>query len=310
MPTEPLISIALCTYNGERFIREQLDSILRQTYQNFEIIAVDDCSTDQTASILSEYAAQDDRFRLHFNAENLGYNQNFQKALRLCEGAFIAICDQDDVWHPEKLRLQVAHINDHELIYHDSEFIDEAGGAVNYRMSDKFNFYRGNQPETFLFLNCVSGHSILMKKSLVTEALPFPKSFHYDQWLALVGTGKGSIDYIDQCLVSYRQHPQNVTDVRALRTKKTSKEQKIERLWQESEWLKHCMTKLPEKKNKLVARLYSLSLQRNTSFLSLPFMVTIWHHQETLLFLLKKNRVSKFFYTLRKAWGQSSKQLS
>lgn len=312
MNSTPLISIALCTYNGEKFIRQQLNSILAQTYQNIEIIAVDDFSVDGTVNILKEYSALDSRVNVFTNEVNLGYTNNFEKALNLCSGELIAICDQDDIWHPDKLKIQSETISTHELVYHDSEFIDESGKSMNLKVSDKFNFYRGNEPEVFLYLNCVSGHSILMKSALLKSALPFPKLFHYDQWLAYVATCIGSIDFVDQCLVQYRQHDHNSTDILALKVNKkhVKTEEKIKKLSLESEWLKLCSERSSYHSENLVSRLYELSLRRNSSFFSLSYMMQIWQHRAILLFLLKKPVISKFFYSLRKAWGSSAKLMS
>ena len=133
MDSLPLISIALCTYNGEEFIRQQLNSLLNQTYTNIEIIAVDDFSIDRTVAILQEYAALDRRLNIFTNEHNLGYTNNFEKALNLCNGDLIAICDQDDIWHPDKLKIQSELMSGHELLYHDSEFIDESGKSMNLK---------------------------------------------------------------------------------------------------------------------------------------------------------------------------------
>lgn len=309
MDGSPLISIALCTYNGEEFLEELMDSLLAQSYKNIEIVIVDDCSTDRTISIINNYALSHNNIVLVINEENLGYNKNFEKALKVCKGDFLAPCDQDDIWHQDKLKLQVEMIGTNELIYHDSEFIDFAGNSMNLKISDKFNFYKGNSPEPFLFMNCVSGHSILMKSSLLKDVLPFPQGFHYDQWIAFIATNKGSIDFVDLCLVKYRQHRKNSTDILALRTKKTSKEVKIENLKQESEWLKICANHSSEANSVLMTKLYQLSLKRNSSFVSLAYGLEIWKHQEWLLFLLKKNKLSRFFFTVRKIWGIGTKRV-
>lgn len=96
------VSIVMCTYNGEQFLREQLDSILAQTYPIHELIIQDDCSTDHTADIVREYARQYPFIRFHANISNLGFNRNFQDALSKAEGDYIAIADQDDIWYEEK----------------------------------------------------------------------------------------------------------------------------------------------------------------------------------------------------------------
>lgn len=303
------ISIALCTYNGEQFLRGQLDSILGQTFRDWEIIVVDDVSTDGTWTILQAYSDGDSRFKLFKNERNLGHNRNFEKALGLCTGDYIAICDQDDVWHPDKLKCQLEAIGDHTLVYHDSEFIDEKGHAMGLKISDKFNFYRGSAPEVFLYLNCVSGHSILMKRELVALALPFPIGFHYDQWLAFVAAGNGSIDFVDKALVSYRQHASNATDMLARRKQARTADAKIAELQKESAWIGHCAAKSKGATNMLLQRLAVLSETRNRSFASPAYGIAIWQKRGTLLSLLKKSTVSKFFYVLRKIWGSKSKNL-
>src|ERR1700744_3577317 len=97
---EPLISVALCTYNGEKYIKEQLDSIINQTYTCIEVIIVDDGSTDSTYDIISDYALRDNRIKCFKNETNLGFNKNFEKAVSLTSGEYIAISDQDDIWLP------------------------------------------------------------------------------------------------------------------------------------------------------------------------------------------------------------------
>ncbi|GAB2773244.1 hypothetical protein GCM10027275_15250 [Rhabdobacter roseus] len=313
MNVSPLISVALCTYNGAKFLNEQLDSLVGQTYPNLEIVAVDDGSSDGTLAILNQYAARYPFLRVHQNETNLGFNLNFEKALRLCTGDYLAISDQDDVWDPEKLRLQFEALGTHQLIYHDSAFVDESGASISYRVSDKMAFYRGDRPEVFLYLNCVSGHSVLLRKSVLDHALPlpaaFPKGYYYDQWITYIATGLGTITYLPQCLVKYRLHHQNTTDMLAQKQQKRPLEQKINALKEESEWLRLCAGKAPASAAPLVEKLYRQSLKRNASWGYFPYGLTIWKHRRTLLFLLKKKAISKFFFTLRKVWGIPAKRL-
>jgi glycosyltransferase involved in cell wall biosynthesis len=307
MENQPLISIALCTYNGSAFLREQLDSILKQHYTHWELVVVDDCSTDTTRHILEGYAGRDARISLHYNEQNLGYNKNFEKALSLCGSELIAICDQDDIWHPEKLEKQVRLLGDNTLVYHDSEFVDAEGKSMNRRISDKLNFYRGDEPEVFLFLNCVSGHSILLKKNVLQKSVPFPDNFHYDQWLAFNAACLGTIDFIPETLVKYRQHPSNNTDILALKTVARSVDQKVLELKRESHWLLLCARQCPGKAHGLINALYNQSLRRNDGYFNAAFGILIWKHRDTLLRLLKKPDTSKFFYALRKVWGAKAK---
>jgi glycosyltransferase involved in cell wall biosynthesis len=290
----PQISIAMCTYNGSSFVREQLDSVIAQSFEDWEIVIIDDCSSDETWGILDDYAAQDKRFRIFCNDKNLGYNKNFEKALRLCRGEYIAICDQDD----------------NQLIYHDSEFIDRSGKSIHQRISEKFNFYRGSRPEAFLYFNCVSGHSILMRRTLLEKALPFPSDFHYDQWLAFNAANTGSIDFIGEPLVYYRQHDNNNTDLLALHTPEKSKAEKIISLERESYWLLQCAGQTSGTTKILISELYEMSINRNSSFVNLHYGFTIWKNRQLLLALLKKNDVSKFFFSLRKAWGAKAKMIA
>ncbi|MEO6287841.1 MAG: glycosyltransferase family 2 protein [Dyadobacter sp.] len=308
MEGKPLISIALCTYNGSDFIKEQLDSILDQSINNWEIIIVDDCSQDETQAILKSYALRDTRFIIHYNDSNLGYNKNFEKALKLCQGEFIAICDQDDIWDKDKLKMQLDAVKENLLIYHDSVFIDRSGKSMETKISDKFNFYRGGRPEVFLYLNCVSGHSIFMRNSVLPLALPFPEKFHYDQWLAYIATTHGTIDFVDQALVRYRQHGKNNTDILALKSVSKNKDQKLEELERESEWLWLCAQKASGATKALITRLYTLSIKRNKSVAGISYGLAIWDNKELLTSLLRKSNKSKFFWILRKIWGGKTKQ--
>src|SRR5258708_3925751 len=105
--TAELVSIALCTYNGEAYLKEQLDSLIDQTYPNCEIIIVDDCSKDGTVDILKQYANEYTQIKLYINTENLGYTKNFEKAIVLCNGEYIALCDQDDIWDKNKISIMI-----------------------------------------------------------------------------------------------------------------------------------------------------------------------------------------------------------
>src|SRR5574344_1640995 len=115
-----LISIAMCSYNGERFIKEQIDSIIAQTYKNFELIIVDDGSKDNTIEIIKYYQSKDSRIKLFQNEKNLGFVKNFEKAITLCSGDFIALADQDDVWKKNKIEVFLNNIDKNMLIYSDA----------------------------------------------------------------------------------------------------------------------------------------------------------------------------------------------
>ena len=129
------VSVALCTFNGEHYLREQLDSILNQTYDNItEIVCVDDNSTDKTWSILKEYSEQYKQFRIFRNETNEGYIQNFEKAVSLTSRNYIAISDQDDLWYPTKISKLMEAIGESLMVYSDNQYIDG-----NFRIIDVGN---------------------------------------------------------------------------------------------------------------------------------------------------------------------------
>jgi glycosyltransferase involved in cell wall biosynthesis len=206
MESNPLVSIALCTFNGEAYLPVQLDSILAQTYSRLEVVVLDDGSTDATVGMLEDYARRDSRIRLHRNPQRLGFIRNFERAITLCTGELIALSDQDDIWHPEKIERLLRHLNGHTLVYHDSELIDAEGKALGKRIRDLGAMLRGQHPLAFIFGNCVSGHSLLFRRELVPHLQPFPTCFYHDQWLALIASSLGTIDFVEDCLVQYRRH--------------------------------------------------------------------------------------------------------
>ncbi|RYE31425.1 MAG: DUF2851 family protein, partial [Sphingobacteriaceae bacterium] len=209
---QPLVSIALCTYNGEKFLREQLDTLVHQTYPNLEIIAVDDCSKDDTVSILKEYQYRFSFVKIYQNEKNLGFAKNFEKAILLCSGDLISLSDQDDVWSLDKISILTKNIGDNILVYHDSALIDDSGELTGKKISDKFCMFSGNDARKLLFFNCVSGHAMLFKKALVPVILPFHASYLHDWWIVYLAANVGNIMYLPDCLIRFRQHINSQTD--------------------------------------------------------------------------------------------------
>lgn len=207
---QPFVSIALATYNGERFLAEQLESLVNQTYPNLEIIVSDDGSTDNTLGILERYAAIHPQLRIYQNTRKSGVTNNFQNAIRHCEGAFIALSDQDDIWLPGKIEQMVKGIGNASLIYHDSLLVDEAGRSLQTTAVEKG--YTGNDPMVFLLKNIVSGHACLFKRQLLQQALPFPEAICHDWWLAAIAADNDGIRFLPEVLVHYRQHSGNASD--------------------------------------------------------------------------------------------------
>jgi len=305
MNDHALVSIALCTYNGEAYLREQLDSIVNQSYSPIELIAVDDCSSDNTLNILKEYSEKYPSIKLFVNSENLGYIRNFEKALQLCSGDFIALSDQDDIWDLQKIEKQVKAIGNHLLVYHDSEFVDQNGQSLHRKMSDIMNLYRGDQPEAFLFFNCISGHSVLMKKELKDEILPFPNAYFHDWWMGYVATNLGSIDFLDESLVKYRQHQKADTNIlkrkrdNMLRNPLTSAV-KYER---KMLWIKSCFEYPKNKNPEFIRHLYAEFKKNKEEYISLGLAKLIFKNRDVLFSINKKSTFSKLNFALKELWG-------
>lgn len=206
--TQPLISVAISVYNGARFLRPQLDSILAQQDVRIELVAVDDGSSDGSLDILDAYAARDPRVRVHANPENLGLTRSFERAMSLCGGEFLAPSDQDDIWHPTKLARLLAAIGDHAMAYCDSLYIDDQGAPTGRRVSDDIAMLRGANPMQFVFANSASGHAMLLRRELFERARPLAPAIYYDWQLALFAAASAGIVHVDASLVQFRRHDQ------------------------------------------------------------------------------------------------------
>ncbi|GGE63331.1 hypothetical protein GCM10011413_32190 [Pedobacter psychrotolerans] len=199
----------MCTYNGEKYLKYQLDSLVAQTYKNIEIIIVDDCSNDNTKSILSEYQSRYVQIKLFFNLENIGFNKNFEKAIKLAKGVFIAICDQDDVWDLDKLEELKANIGDKGMIFSNSRLIDETGFFQGKHLFESSGFTSSDY-RFILINNYVAGHTILAKAHFIEQTLPFPEHGYYDWWIGFIATYNQQIIFLDKVLTSYRVHSNSV----------------------------------------------------------------------------------------------------
>ena len=210
------ISIALTTFNGEDYIEEQLDSLLCQTITPYEIIICDDNSTDETVSIIKRIAKSNPQIKLYNNAQTLGINLNFQKAISLCIGEYIALSDQDDIWEPEKLLTQLKSILKFEekdktalLSIHDMRIISSDGTIL----TDSFYGIRlesVNPNFTLLFANNYWGCTMMFNKALKDLILPLPRAIYsHDHWITLNAFCLGRIIIIEDQLIHYRRHEKN-----------------------------------------------------------------------------------------------------
>ncbi|MGM9476824.1 glycosyltransferase [Pedobacter sp. GSP4] len=207
---EPLISIALCTYNGANFLPQQLDSILNQTYKHIELVIVDDGSSDGTKDLLKQYAAKYGQIKLYFNEKNIGFNANFQKAISYCSGDFIAISDQDDIWLENKLELLYRNIGDNWLIFSNSSFINEHGEIIGGQILNETFSLKDKTFKSLLFSNFVTGHTSLFSKKFTPFFFPIPNQGFYDWWMGFVAIYHQKITYLAEKLTLHRIHSNSV----------------------------------------------------------------------------------------------------
>ena len=213
-----LLSVALCTFNGERYLLEQLESIARQTRLPDELVVCDDASEDGTAAIIGQFA---DRagFKISFcqNVRRLGVTQNFAQAFSLCSGDIIVPCDQDDLWGAAKLAVLEGAFRDHAdlvLAFHDLDLIASDGEVAGCTQWQRLGFgpsrqtqiNRGEAFPQLLRYNVITGAAMAFRRSLLELALPVPDCFVHDEWLGLVAAASGKILSIDRQLAGYRQH--------------------------------------------------------------------------------------------------------
>lgn len=211
-------SVAMCTFNGARFLGPQLASIASQDRTPDELVVCDDGSSDGSIEIISEFARRATfPVRLVVNGTNLGSTKNFEKAISLCRGAIIALADQDDVWYHHKLgRIEKVLFRSTEtvLAFSDADLIDEESQSLGARLWSTFSFDRAEQRE------CANGQalSILLKHPVVTGAsmafrreyldvlAPLPAKQIHDRWISLLLAARGKFEAIPDPLMQYRRH--------------------------------------------------------------------------------------------------------
>ena len=228
--SRPLLSVALCTYNGARFIEAQIRSICAQTLTPDEIVLSDDASRDDCvalarsahAACVAQSTPGDARphLRVLQNDVALGVTRNFEQAASACEGEFIALCDQDDIWDPEKLERLVAALQggrQPSLVHTDARLVDSQGhplgqtlfGSLAVSRAEFDQIHGGQAFDVLLRRNLVTGATTIFRRSLLEQALPFPPEWLHDEWLGVVAAVRGGVDVLPWCSIDYRQHGTN-----------------------------------------------------------------------------------------------------
>ena len=220
MKQEKMIDILLATYNGEKYLKEQIDSILNQTYKNINLIISDDASKDGTREILKEYEEKDKRIKVFYQENNLGYVKNFEFLLKQVQSNVFMLSDQDDFWMPQKVEktYEALKNNDADLAFGDLEVVDQNLNTIYpsfndfMKLSRKIKKYINSYKLNYLYC-CVTGCTVMLKKKWISKIIPIPKdSKHliHDHWIGIiVGVNNGKSVYIPEKYIKYRQHGDN-----------------------------------------------------------------------------------------------------
>lgn len=206
-----MISVCIATFNGELYIKEQLDSILPQITDNDEIIISDDSSTDRTLKIIEEYSERYHNIKILPNQTFHSAIFNFQNALQHATGDVIFLCDQDDVWLPNKVNVMIKALSNNDLVVSDCVIVDKNLNIIYpsffKRVSSQSGFLKN------LIKNSFIGCCMAFRKEVLNYILPFPKNLiSHDMWIGLMVELYGKTHFINQPLLLYRKHGNNVTD--------------------------------------------------------------------------------------------------
>ncbi|WP_175414083.1 glycosyltransferase family 2 protein [Agrococcus sp. SGAir0287] len=228
------VSVALCTHQGERFLERQLRSILAQSHPVDEIVVGDDASTDGTIAIVERVAAETTvPILLERHDPPLGVAANFADAIGRTSGDVVALCDQDDVWHPDKVERMLRALECVDLAHSDARLVDEEGALLGTTLLDSLEATQeerarmadGRALDALLRRNLVTGATVLVRRSAAVAALPVPEGWIHDEWLAIVSALGGGVRLLPSPTIDYRQHGANQIGVRRL-----SLRQKVGRL--------------------------------------------------------------------------------
>ena len=215
------VSVALCTYNGERFLPEQLASVARQTRLPDELIVCDDRSSDRTLEVVRKFAAEVSfPVKVTENVNTLGSTANFEQAIRLCTGDLIALSDQDDIWKPNRLERSAQELLSHPeagLVFSDAELIDEHDRPLGQTLWQRLGFAGGCKQDLldgrFVVLakhRFITGATVMFRASLRDRVLPITDGWIHDEWIALVTAAFADLRPIDETLIRYRIHGQQL----------------------------------------------------------------------------------------------------
>jgi glycosyltransferase involved in cell wall biosynthesis len=215
--TSAKISVAMCTWNGEQFLADQLASIAQQTRLPDELVVCDDQSTDRSVPILRDFAARAPfPVNVIVNAQNLGYAANFSQAARICSGDLIAFSDQDDIWFPNRIERSAQEFANRPeviLVFSNADLIDEQNRPLRKTLWGRVGFTAQRKQDLlhqkFVVLakyRFVTGATVMFRSSLRPHIFPIPSGWVHDEWIVLMAAAFGKIWPIDEPLIRYRIH--------------------------------------------------------------------------------------------------------
>lgn len=214
------ISVAICTYNGEKYIKEQLNSILNQTRKVDEIVICDDRSTDKTLSICDEMLKNSGiTYQLIINESPLKVVKNFEKCYSLCSGDLIFSCDQDDIWLKNKVEVIENVFIEHkyvDMVATDAYLIDENLEKMKLSLKESLQFSMKDSNETLdslLKSFCITGATMAIRKDFVQKINFYSTYWLHDGWLAMIAALNNSFLYIEEKLIMYRLHGENTCGI-------------------------------------------------------------------------------------------------
>ena len=215
------ISVALCAYNGQEYLAEQLASIANQSRLPDELIVVDDGSHDHSVNIVDAFAKRAPfETKVFVNEANVGASKNFERAIGLCTGDIIALADQDDVWHIHKLqRIEELFVSSPEIgaVFTNGEVVGPDLQPFGVRIWEAAHFSRplqalvqnGRAIDVLMKFNVVTGATLAFRRTFVDLVMPIPSVWVHDGWIAFIIASAGKIACLDEPLVFYRQHGKN-----------------------------------------------------------------------------------------------------
>lgn len=292
-----LISIVMATYNGEKYLREQVDSLLAQSYASLEFIFVDDASSDSSLAILQAYAAKDSRIHLIENSVNQGLIATFEIGIRAAKGEMIALSDQDDVWLPGKISLLAEAIDSFSLIYANSA-LSNAAGEVTGKYSDRNHLCDYPSALNYVFGTKAMGHAMLFKREIIDVALPFTDFVGHDYILGFAAASLNGVKYYPQTLVNYRQHSSNTIGADLSKGKKnyTTRQERNARIVKRLELI---ASRCPAGSEREIL----IRLARNFESKSLTARVnrflTVAKHHRAMLAYKGKSAIGSFLYSFK-----------